>query len=329
MSPQNDLQTLDRIFPQDPNFSGIAYQAHENVPILIPWTRKVIVLGTGFESSVASDPNDFALRPTALEKTTYRVEPTESTSSFRQNSSTKVASSYEHMDFKGSLSAGGSVLGVSAQAAFAKNVYGNRDSKKVSLQASLRIGRIIPNTSYHLSTDALALLRASPTEFHRTYGDYFLGGFVLGADTATFLSTSSSRDLKAEMKQIQVQAKFFGMKKTVYDKRTSSQSDSSNYDITFNGFDSLDGVGYNAKAADERSYMEIQEKATKNVSGGINLDKRVKDILKGLGLGTAMEDVVQVTEEQCRAVCKSGLVVELMFLPYAGLKDYIASTFEY
>jgi len=135
MSPsvsQNDLLTLDRIFPQDPNFSGIAYQAHENVPILIPWTRKVIVLGTGFESSIASDPNDFALRPTALEKTTYRVEPTESTSSFRQNSSTKVASSYEHMDFKGSLSAGGSVLGVSAQAAFAKNVYGNRDVRGFS-----------------------------------------------------------------------------------------------------------------------------------------------------------------------------------------------------
>ncbi|THV02560.1 hypothetical protein K435DRAFT_836405 [Dendrothele bispora CBS 962.96] len=265
---EDNLEILDRIIPKDPNFPSIAYQAHEHVPICVPWVHNVIALGTGFESSVAANPktDQIAFRPRALAatpgKAQYQLEPTDNTNSFRQNSSTHSATSYEHMDMKGSLSVGGSMLGLSGRAAFSKNVFENKDSNKVSLQASLRIGRITSTASPRLSDYALSLLHDSPTEFHRVYGDYFLGALYLGADTSTFLSSSSSVDLKAEMKEIQVQAKFLGMKKTLVDKRTSSQSNASDYNITFDGFDTLDGTVQNAKAKDMQSYMMIKEQRT-------------------------------------------------------------------
>ncbi|THV02553.1 hypothetical protein K435DRAFT_775526 [Dendrothele bispora CBS 962.96] len=115
------------------------------------------------------------------------------------------------------------------------------------------------------------------------------------------------------------------MKKTLVDKRTSSQSSASDYNITFDGFDTLDGTVQNAKAKDMQSYMMIKEQAAKNVAGGITLDKRVKEVLRSL-LGAEVGTMVPLTKEQCDAVCKSGLVVELMFLPYAGLRDYVAAT---
>ena len=43
----------------------------------------------------------------------------------------------------------------------------------------------------------------------------------------------------------------------------------------------------------------------------------------GLGVEGGHADV---SEEQCEKVWASGLVVELLFLPYAGLRDYVSAT---
>lgn len=176
-----------------------------------------------------------------------------------------------------------------------------------------------------MSPHAFSLLRDSPASFRQTYGDYYLAALCLGADTSTFLSTSSSVDLKAEMRDIQVKAKFLGMQKTVYEDHKQSASVTSAYDITYCGFDTLTESQKTAQAHDRQSYMELQAEATQNVARGMTLGKQIKQAVQRLNLGEDIETAI-LTDEQCKAVCGSGLVVELVFLPYARLRDYILAT---
>ncbi|KAJ6568220.1 hypothetical protein DFH09DRAFT_983075 [Mycena vulgaris] len=323
----DDLRTLDSLIQLDPNLPSLAYQAHEKAPICLPWTHKSIVLGTGLNSSDAAKLDEqfaFCPSPLDLELASYQFEPTDNSNSFRQSSSAHSATSYEHMDMKATISAGGAVLGASGRGQFTKNVFENRDSSKVSLQTSLRIGWITFGTSPSLSSHSLSLLRRSPATFHHTYGDYFLSALSLGADTSTFLSTSSAVDLKSEMKDIQVKAKFLGASKTVYEDHLQTQSAASMYDITYNGFDTLSDYQQNERARDWVTYERIKADATRNVAGGIRLVSRMTETLEGLGLDCETERAL--TEGQVENVCKSGVVVEVMFLPYSGLRDYVAAT---
>jgi len=177
-----------------------------------------------------------------------------------------------------------------------------------------------------MSPDALSLLRTSRDAFRQMYGDYYLGALSIGGDTTTFLSTSSSMDLKSEMKHIQVKAKILWVSKTVYDKHTSTTSTDDRCDVTFHGFDTLSGYQKTVRATNQESYLEIQHEATQNVAWGMNLDDRAKVVLGKLGLGGDIRDTMELTEGQCKTVCESGLVVELVFLPYARLRDYILAT---
>lgn len=128
----SDYPSLDNVFSQDPNLPSIAFQAHEYSPIYIPWTKRVVALGIGLDSSVVSEGrNETAFRPSAFSceqgNATYQLDTGENTSSLRQASSSHAATSYEHMDMKGSVSVGGSMLGVSGRGAFSKSVQDNRD----------------------------------------------------------------------------------------------------------------------------------------------------------------------------------------------------------
>ena len=131
-------------------------------------------------------------------------------------------------------------------------------------------------------------------------------------------------DLSSEMKSIQVEARILWAKKT-WTKTTTSHSASQAYDITFSGFDTLTNFQTTSKAVDAPSYFEIRELSARNVAGGMDLDQRVLEALRNIGLGIS-DGQVDVSEDQCQRIWSSGLVVELMFLPYSGLRDYVSAT---
>lgn len=124
---------LDALMSQDPNLPSMAYQAYSQTPICVPWTNRPIALGVGFDSAAGAkaQSNDEGFRPSALsyapEDMAYQLDPADNMNSFRQASSSHSSMSYEHMDFKGSLSVGNPLLGASGRGEFAKSVYGNRD----------------------------------------------------------------------------------------------------------------------------------------------------------------------------------------------------------
>ncbi|KAJ7219894.1 hypothetical protein B0H12DRAFT_314004 [Mycena haematopus] len=326
-----DFHSVDKLTPLDPNLPSVSRQASEQVPIYIPWTRKSLSLGAGLDISSVSRPGDaenLTIRPSAFDSRLNNVslvfEPTAATNSFRQAESSSAASSYDHMDASFKVAAGCGIIGASVQGDFANSVSENRDSNKVSLQASLRVGRIGFSACPGLSSEALILLRKSPSDFNRTYGQYFAAAAFIGADSTTFLSTSSSLDIRSEMRDIEVQAKILWKKFTVYSNHSHSDSSSSTYDVSYDGFDTLSAYQHHSRATDATGYETLKAEATKNLSGAIGLADRVEEVMKSLGLDERKTMVL--TEKQLQGVFTSGAVAEVMFLPYSGLRDYAAAT---
>ena len=166
-----------------------------------------------------------------------------------------------------------------------------------------------------------------PNSFREKYGDYYLGALILGADTSTFLSTSSSHDLNTEIKDIKVKAKALFVTKTVVDEHTKSEYQGNDFDLNFLGFDTLSGGELKSKlATDRESYDNMWKEVVPNVKDGMHLNERVKEVLQKLELGG--DDTIKLTAEKCKAIVEEGLVVELLFLPYAGLRDYVVATYK-
>ncbi|KAF7342858.1 hypothetical protein MSAN_02001900 [Mycena sanguinolenta] len=326
-----DFGTFNKLIPLEPNLPSVTSQTHEQAPVYIPWTRKSLSLGAGLDISSALTPGDvgkITLRPSALDFELNNVslvfESTNATNLFRRTESSSTASSSEHMDTSFAVSASCGFIGVSVQGEFANSLSENRDSNKVSLQASLRVGRIGFSTYPGLSSESLTLLRKSPSDFNRTYGQYFAAALLIGADTTTFLSTSSSMDLRSEMENIEIEAKALWTKVPAASKKSHSQSASATHGITYDGFDTLRAYQRHSRATDAAGYEALKIEAARNLSGGIGLVERVREALKSLGLDETKTMVM--TEKQLQGVFNSGAVVEVMFLPYASLRGYVAAT---
>ena len=95
----------------------------------------------------------------------------------------------------------------------------------------------------------------------------------------------------------------------------NSASSSSASAINLAAFDSLDE--FQTKVKD--SYKKAMEQSFLNRKRGAVLQGRVLAKLKDLGL---TQSGVQLTWVESDEICKSGLVLELLLLPWAGLRDY-------
>lgn len=88
-------------------------------------------------------------------------------------------------------------------------------------------------------------------------------------------------------------------------------------------FDSLDAYQTKVDASDPGSYRMAMETSLANRGRGAELQARVMAKLKGLNLGPSG---AQLPWERCEELCRSGLVLELLMLPWAGLRDYRNAT---
>ncbi|KAJ6563948.1 hypothetical protein B0H19DRAFT_1258476 [Mycena capillaripes] len=324
-------QTLDTLLQDDPNLPSLPYQAYENVPIHIVWTRTPVQLATGFDSTLATRPDmnplqntPFVFKQSEKGAAPYQFSAYEANTSFRSTASSQGGSSYEHLELKGIVSVGGSFLGASGQAAFCRDVFNNHDANKVSVHSTQRVGIIKLAEQPEFTAHARTLLYDPRTRhsFRTAYGDYFVAGLCLGADNATLLSSSSGKDVRSEMKDIKVQAKLLGFTKTIYDKRTDEHSDERSFDIKYSGLDTLRDYQETTQAADERGYEVVKVRAVQSVADGQGLMARVHGVMDELHL----VEGATLTSDQLTEVCRSGLVVELLLMPYGGLKEYAEIT---
>ncbi|KAJ7766236.1 hypothetical protein B0H16DRAFT_1717455 [Mycena metata] len=304
-------ETLDTLLQDDPNLPSLPYQAYENVPIHVGWTRMPVQLATGFDSMLATRPDVTPLRNTPFVSkqsqqgaAPYRFSAYGGNMTFRSTASSQTATSYEHLDLKGTVSVGGSFLGASGQVAFCRDVHKNRDVNKVSIQSTQRVGSIE--------------LAEQPV-----FTAHKLAGYCMTHAPETHsvphMATTSSRVFASpKMKDVKVQAKFLGLTKPVYNEHTDKHSDQRSFDITYSGFDTLRAYQETTHAIDERAHDMVKAHAVQSVADGKGLMARVQQVMDELQL----IEGATLTHDQLTEVCRSGLVVELQLMPCGGLKEY-------
>ncbi|KAJ5294391.1 hypothetical protein PENANT_c006G04072 [Penicillium antarcticum] len=311
-------------FPKDPFTPSLPYAAAAQLPVTMPWGGDILRLGTPLiigsrpeETKFLEDRSAFA--PESLRKSSL-VFQSSCQGTVTRSSTSSAAESHEHTSFSLQAQVGGSVIGVSGRANYEARVATNRHAQNASFRAEYQAGRIGFDEPPHLSADALALLhnRADPNAFRAKYGDYYVGAYLLGGANSQLLSctamgASSSKDMSA-----QVTGKFLGFKKTKnFEEHEQAEVAMGQYELV--AYDSLNAWECNQKGGNEQANLELVAQA--NYDRCSTLVNRVAAKVEALQL----QHGSRVPWDSCEAICRDHLVVQVLLLPYAKVKEYASA----
>jgi hypothetical protein len=152
-------------------------------------------------------------------------------------------------------------------------------------------------------------------QFRAIYGDYFIAGFILGADSGAFMSvddaTKQVRDTVALRTTVKV---CFFKAKTWATSSTTTHVDHSLV-VNFAGYDTMNDIKMSnpkiSLADAQRRILDIMELAD-------TLETRVAIKLKDLGI----EPGRKFTLSESAHLCASGVVVQVLLLPFHTLRGY-------
>ncbi|MCJ1287568.1 hypothetical protein MMC26_006920 [Xylographa opegraphella] len=315
-------------FPTDPFVPSLRHAATCQVPIIVPWGREPIKLGTSLLVSRGGDVESkfldssksaFSLSSllqtrlvfTSVFKGDVAVAETANTASASQGrSEDRSLALREERNTRKAL------LVTTAPQQRAKCSYRN----------TYRNGKVTFLQEPRLSADAVSLLHSPKNgqdalkAFANVYGEYYVAAYVLGGSNATMMggmaaSESSSTDLSGSYT---VRFAFIEKSKSIENhERTRSAIG----EASLAAYDTLTNWESNAATAELASYSDIMHSAAENRDRGWSLGRRVVAETGTLGLDGAGRR--SVSWEECEMVCRAGMVVELLLLPYAGLRHYI------
>jgi len=180
-----------------------------------------------------------------------------------------------------------------------------------------------------LSQEALSVLqsgRDAEERFRQRFGDFYVCGFVLGADAGACMSASTESSSSKETLEITVKVKllFFEASATHTEVKEEHSASSS---ISFSGYSTLDNMqpctlmlpgGTGQSGSDQRVLQQTAREYLNRVQG---LQEQVQKVMNEVGL----VDGGNLKLADCTRLCRSGLVVELLLAPFARLNQYVES----
>ncbi|CAG7557899.1 unnamed protein product [Fusarium equiseti] len=275
--------TLESDFPDDPTQPSLRYAVSTQMPLALPWTNASMQMGKCLLESSKGTEFQFG-NETAFDKGSLHSTPL----------------------------------------VFATTRTGQHNQathNKASVYTSFRCGKITLAQFPRLSEDAIRILQTStdPSRtFQDKFGDYFVGGYILGGMNMTTMWGDGSSESASERLDIsfEVHLLFLSYEDSI---RTNDVSSTSRGSANLTAFDSLDAYQTKVDASDYGSYRMAVEKSVANRRRGAELQQRVLAKLNDLGLD---RDRVELSWEKCDELCKSGLVLELLMLPWTGLREY-------
>ncbi|KAK3380772.1 hypothetical protein B0T24DRAFT_200500 [Lasiosphaeria ovina] len=321
-------------FPHDPLMPSLRYAATCQIPVNLPWAREPVLLGTSLSVSrqqgVKSeflDKSRSAFSQQSLDESPL-VFTSASGGKVTMAESMGAASAYEHTDFSLSGSIGGSFLGAEGEAKYEKTVASDSSQSQCSFRTNYRSGMVGFMHEPRLSAEAVALLRcakdaaAAQAAFRAAYGEYYVAAYVLGGTNSTMLggstaTSSYSKDLRGSFT---IKILWVRIRKSFEEHERSASAFGAG---TLAVYDSLDDCQLNSGAADVASVTRLVVSAAENSDRGWDLARRVGDRAGRMGMGLDALGRMSISRDQCAALCRAGLVVELLLLPYAGLRHYV------
>ncbi|KAK5725410.1 hypothetical protein LTR15_003596 [Elasticomyces elasticus] len=292
-------------------------------PIILPWGPTALPVGTAFSSKNSSARRgpflpQSAFDKVALAQTQLVYEASPNGGNYHEVVTTSNSNSYEHTSVSLGVSIGGSFLGGSVSGEYDKLVLENTDTNKISQSASIRMGQICLAEEPALSKDARDVLsKGGFLAFQSAYGDYYVAGFSLGADSGICLSFSENDRSESESLRITVTVKFLFMSAS-HTWSDSSASALQNISMELNGYDTLTGSNIKTSTHGPNGLQSLRQDAAQITARDTSIAARdVASRLQSLGVKDkgllGMRDMPQLQASQ--------LVVEVLLLPWTGISE--------
>ncbi|KAK1753657.1 hypothetical protein QBC47DRAFT_415424 [Echria macrotheca] len=317
-------------FPADPFTPSLRYAATCQLPLSLPWGCVPVDLGTPLlvsrqkdvESRLDKERNAFSsesLRSSRLVFTSGAMGEVSGADT------SGASSSSSHMDFSIAAQVGGSLLGAEGRVKYEESASSNSSNVQSSFRSTYRSGTVRFLQDPELSTQALSILRSknratAEQAFKDAYGEYYVAAYILGGSNATMLAGATAAESYSQSIHAEITIKIlFARIDASFDKYEQSGYSSAVGSLA--GYDTLERVALDLGdgKAEPASFSEIIEKATANRARGDTLVNRAEAKMREAGLD---HDAI-VSWQKCEEICRAGLVVELLLLPYSGLRQYI------
>ncbi|RSL47246.1 hypothetical protein CEP54_013485 [Fusarium duplospermum] len=314
----------------DPSQYSISRVAQSSLPIFIPWHREQKHITCGFQSVNLKSPNGpwkdaspFLESAVYLSKCQTKLENGAARDVEGHSASNSITS--EHLSGSLGVSVGNAVVEVGVTASYDQQMQEVTNAARASHSSRFRCGRIVLVEDPPFSNTAKAFLQREDGDklFAERYGDYFVSGYVLGADSGGCLAASASAKRTVETLTADVNVKILWSNYTDSTSRTDIQQTCS-MDLTFYGYDTLNGTNLSQQAQAGKSTEEIQLAAQACIDNSNNLQIRLRQRTGELGI----KDEGTMSVAKCLKAVEGGIVVELILTPFKTLKDYIHCIYE-
>ncbi|KAI9163801.1 hypothetical protein HJFPF1_05428 [Paramyrothecium foliicola] len=289
--------------PTKPSLEGIASAGH---PFSLIWSREVRSILASLDIQRLKDPAGPWMLDTPFDTRLVQlltVIPDSiregsgglSTSGhYRDGLSTTSESSTEHLSAALGVTVGYPFLNASVSAKYDRKVSEDKNGVKASRNASCRAGRVILDGTPVFSKEAIALLQSgkgAESRFRKRYGDYYVCGFVLGADAGACMSADTESKSSEETLEITVKVKvlFFEASAT-HTEVIKSQSQSSS--ISFSAYSTLENV--------QPLSLTISGRSTSPAADQQLLQRRAKEYLEKF---KRLQQDVQAIMRESVSVC--------------------------
>lgn len=171
-----------------------------------------------------------------------------------------------------------------------------------------------PPLSY--SAKQMLALSGGEERFRVAYGDYYVAGFTLGGEAGAFMSVNTDAMTKVEQQVVTESVKgWFSTKSHTEVKMDRSHVEHLNF--TFSGYDTLEGLTETHQPV-KGSSPQLQNACSVFLEKTSILEIRLLQASRSLGLKTGHP----LPLADCGKVCRSGLVVQLLLVPFKWLRDY-------
>lgn len=332
--------------PDGPDENDISRQARQRLPLVLPWGREIVRLGTTFHSSRQStsnpwaDETPFVLSEMHLIKKELHAEYG-TNSSFRRVATQKTCETGDHLSLGFGIGVGVPFLAsASVKGAYDNHVQDNKDSDKISLTSSCRAGTIEFHSQPRLTVEAIREIKygGGYDGLCQRYGDYYLAGYRLGGDTAILMSASGQSRTEIDKYNITatVSVLFVSASKS-WEK--DFESFRSGRQTRLIGYDTLDNKNWRnfSAAGDDVEEMEAWARGSSAVDANSlradaealmtrseSLLERVSEVLERHGYRNGQS----LTYVQCEELVREGIVVELLLQPMSRLRDVIQWSYD-
>ncbi|KAH7165331.1 hypothetical protein EDB81DRAFT_710820 [Dactylonectria macrodidyma] len=324
-----DTEFDDWLQLEEEDTNWVAQQTAQGLPLVLPWKKQAVRLGTCFRSQRLDDPwlkdnpfilSDFYMIPKVL-RSNYG-----STSSFHSVSTSRKTETGKHLALGFGVGVGLPFLcSASVKGTYDEDLKENNDSDKSSIRASLRCGVVELERDPRLCHEALAMLKygGGYKAFTEQYGDYFVWGYRLGGDTGLMISSSAFEKKKVEQYGIELTVEVLLIE--VSHKWTKDfHTFSAGKKMRLLGYDTLSDTNWNVTMETSGDIERLSKQAEDVILRSQNLLERSIKALEDQG----MFHGDHLTNAQCDVLTSSGIAVELVLLPMSTLRDVARWTTE-